>query len=182
MNQFRIFLICAAWTLCSCGKTVESYKANDTKTDEYSSNELSYEDYELFLNNQVSLYEKREFDELVSNMSDGDNFNFPESPTYFHYIFGAVEPLLQGDEKTVKEIVDNFDLMISIDLGSAKCDENDSVILENGTKVQNRVVSNEMCHEAFFGYYGEPSDQLLAEIQKYKTVSENIKRDVRKKF
>jgi hypothetical protein len=172
----RLTIPIVALTLCACRSDLGANDATNA-VGELSLNLSSHESYQRFLDTQINLYKKRNFDKIISNTPYGDRFSVHETPTYFHYVFHAVEPLSAGDHQAAKDILTNFDLMLEIDLGSVRCSEGESdyLVLENGTKIQNTVVSSYMCHEAFLGYWENPNEKLLSEISRYKMISDDIK-------
>lgn len=170
MKNSHIILIFISWLLYACSNGVQIAKSDVINFSE----EPSYEAYQAFLDNQIKLFRNNNFDDIILNNTYGNRFNFPESPTYFHYVFNAVKPLHEGSYQVAEGIIDNFNLMVLIDTGLVQCDDNENIILANGTKVRNSVVFNEMCHEAFLGYYGKPNELLLSEITKYTKISDEI--------
>lgn len=178
MKQFHIILLLVTCILCGCDDSSELQIDKDVNKQESHELVSSYENYQIYLENLTELYWNKRFEEIITNVSSVNHFNFPESPTYFHYIFDAVQPLKEGRIEDVRNIISNFDLMIAIDVGKASCSQNDIIVLEGGARILNGVVSNKMCHEAFLGYYGNPNELLLREIEKYKLISDDLKSSI----
>lgn len=145
-----------------------------------SQNQATHEDrYEQLLEELELSFKKRNYDELDAVLKEVSLLKVKEIPTYERFFFKAASSSYRGDYSAAINILHDFDLMLDIDTGRAKCISNNNISKGNEL-IHNELVYGEMCWEVFLGYYGQGSQKVRQRWERLEKYSEDLKIKIRR--
>jgi PBP1b-binding outer membrane lipoprotein LpoB len=100
--------------------------------------------YEQLLVSMERAFNERDQVKLAILLIDSSLLGVIEIPKYEQFFYQAALLHFNGEYETAIEVLNNFDLMLDIDMGSAICVSNNN-IKKNGIIFYNKKVYNEMC-------------------------------------